>query len=312
MRKPHFLGCQLEPRSGRSAMFCVLLMLLVGGSLSGVAFAGRAGTNTPAHNANLPDAQATFPGSSGIQSVSLSEPAEEVTVFAAAGIGHVIQELIGLYQTEAGQGILFRTNFAAASLLARQIENGAHANIYLSANQQWFDYLEERGMIEGGSGYLLATNALILVGAPLLVGAPQGAEQIERLENLPARLARGNYLAMGDIQHVPVGMYGKEALDYYGLWQAVRGRVAQYPNVRSVTNAVATGQADFGIVYRSELLVAPGVRHLWTFEPATYPPIKFMIGALRGKNTPATRDFLRFLKTSRATAVIRKHGFDPQ
>lgn len=259
-------------RSSRMTMICVLLMLLVGGSVSGVA---------------------------------LSAPAEEVTVFAAAGIGHVIQELIGIYQTEAGQSITFRTNFAASSLLARQIENGAHANIYLSANQQWFDYLEARGMIEGGSGYLLATNALILIGAP------QGDVQIERLENLPARLARGNYLAMGDIQHVPVGMYGKEALDHYGLWQAVQKRVAQYPNVRSVTNAVATGQADFGIVYRSELLVAPGVQHLWTFEPATYPPIQFMIGALRGQNTPATRDFLRFLKTSRATAVIRKHGFEP-
>lgn len=232
--------------------------------------------------------------------------AEKITVFSAGGMGNLVQELIAIYPAAQSGAIEFRTNFAASSALARQIDQGADADIYISANRLWFDFLDAKKLIEPDSGSVMATNALVLIADP------KKTTTMTRIEQLPEALGAKSYLAMGEISHVPAGMYSKEALEYYGIWSKTQQHVAQYPTVRSVLNAVSTGQAEFGIVFRSELKIDPTVQWVLTLDESSHTPVEFMIGVVRGRNTPAVGAFLDFLKTALAKEKICQFGFVPQ
>lgn len=227
---------------------------------------------------------------------------EKVYVFAAASMTNAVEELIDVFQRENVSTAEFKTSFTSSSTLARQIDAGADANIYISANMKWFRWLEGKGLIDKDSTSILAANALVLIAAP------GNGVQLASIEALPAAIGQG-YLAMGDHTHVPAGMYAREALDHYKLWDKIKPRLALYPSVRVALNAVDKAQADFGIVYKTDALAAPRCRLVYTFDQASHSPIRYPAAAIQGKNDGETRKFLHFLKSDIAEKVLEKYGF---
>ncbi len=228
---------------------------------------------------------------------------EKVYVFAAASTTNVVQELITAFQQESGNEAKFLTSFASSSTLARQIDAGADANVYISANRKWMNWLRDKDLIEPGSESIMAHNALVVIAAP--------AQEITRLDSidaLPGLLGKG-YLAMGDHTHVPAGMYAREALEQSGIWEKINRKLALYPSVRVALNAVDTDQADFGIVYKTDALQSKQSRQIYTFPAATHTPIAYPVAAIRGKNSPDARAFLKFLQSDPAKKVLRTYGF---
>ncbi len=230
---------------------------------------------------------------------------EKVYVFAAASTTNAVQELIATYRQESGTTAEFLTSFASSSTLARQIDAGADANIFISANVKWYKWLAEKQLVEPGTDAIMAANALVLIAGP------GNNATVSDIMQLPELLDKG-YLAMGDATHVPAGMYGKEALDYYGLWDKIRKKLAQYPNVRVALNAVDTAQADFGIVYKTDAMQSKKARILYTFAPESHTPIRYPICAIKGKKTAETEKFLQFMKTAKAKSILEKYGFVAQ
>jgi molybdate transport system substrate-binding protein len=229
---------------------------------------------------------------------------EKVYVFAAASMTDAVNELVATYQKKSGTDAEFKTSYASSSTLARQIDAGAEVNVYISANMKWFKWLEDRNLIEEPSASILAANSLVLIAAP------GNKARLESIEVLPQILGEG-YLAMGDHTHVPAGMYAKEALDHYQLWDKLSKRLALYPSVRVALNAVEKAQADLGIVYKTDALKAPACRIVYTFDAASHTAIQYPVGAIRGKDTGETHAFLQFLKTGEAKKVLEKYGFIP-
>ena len=236
----------------------------------------------------------------GLVSSALAE--EKIYVFAAASTTNVVKELISSYQKESGTTARYLTSFASSSTLARQIEAGAEASIYISANVKWYKWLADKDLVEPGSDAMMAANALVLIAAP------DNQTEVSDITQLPQLLGKG-YLAMGDYSHVPAGMYAKEALDHYGLWENLRKKTAQYPNVRVALNAVATNQADFGIVYKTDAMQSKSARIAFTFAPESHTPITYPICAIKGKMTVEADRFLQFMKTAPAKTILEKYGF---
>ena len=228
---------------------------------------------------------------------------DKVYVFAAASTTNVVQELISSFQKNDQTTTEFLTSFASSSTLARQIDAGADANIYISANLKWMNWLKDKKMIEPDSDSILAKNALVVIASPA-----NKITKLESVDQLPKLLGAG-YLSMGDYNHVPAGMYGKEALESSGIWEKINKKLALYPTVRIALNAVDTDQADFGIVYKTDAMRSAKARQVYLFPTASHTPIVYPVGAIRGKNSPAAQTFLQFLKTDKAQAILQKNGF---
>ncbi len=231
--------------------------------------------------------------------------AEKIYVFAAASTTNVVKELISSYQQTNETNATYRTSFASSSTLARQIAAGADANIFISANVKWYKWLAEKGVVANGTDSIMAANALVLIAAP------GNDTHIEDIHRLPQELGDG-YLAMGDHKHVPAGMYAKEALDFYGLWDSVKSKSAQYSTVRIALNAVDTQQADFGIVYKTDALQAKTSRIAFTFPAESHTPIQYPVCAIKDKTSKETDQFLSFLKSEQAKNILEKYGFVTQ
>ena len=228
--------------------------------------------------------------------------AEELTVLAAASTAEAMDEVAAMF-AEAGHGQA-RLSYASSAALARQIEIGAPADVFLSANALWMDYLAERGLIDAASRGDLLANAVILV-APL-----DSALQLTIAPGFPLAEALGEgRLAMGDPDHVPAGIYGREALIGLGVWEAVAGRVAAAPDARAALALVSRGEAIAGIVYASDALGAEGVRVLGRFPAASHSAVVYPVAAVAGRMDPLTAAFLDFLRSAEARAAFRRHGF---
>ena len=177
--------------------------------------------------------------------------AQEVLVFAAASLQDAFDAVIEEYQAQGGGEV--SASYASSSTLARQIEQGAPADVFISANPEWMDYLEERGLLRAGSRTDLLGNGLVLVAPP---------ESETTVEIAPgfdlAGALDGGRLAMGDPDHVPAGIYGRAALESLGVWQAVEPQVARADNVRAALALVARGEAPLGMVYRSDAVADDG------------------------------------------------------
>lgn len=236
----------------------------------------------------------------GLSSIAFA--GDKVYLFAAASTTNVVKELISTYREVSSTDAQYLTSFASSSTLARQIEAGADADIFISANTKWFKWLADKDLVAEGSDSIMATNALVLIAAP------GNAMKISAVDQLPPLLENG-YLAMGDYSHVPAGMYAKEALDHYGLWEKVRKKTAQYPTVRVALNAVDTSQADFGIVYKTDAMQAKTARIAYTFAAASHTPIKYPICAIKGKTSVETERFLQFIQSAQAKKILEKYGF---
>lgn len=230
-----------------------------------------------------------------------------VTVFAAASLTNALDEVVAGYNRTGVATV--RASYAGSSTLARQIESGAAADIFVSADEAWMDYLGQRGLIEPGSRHDLLGNQLVLVAPAaskaqvLLEAGPALAGQ------LAAALGSDGRLATGDPALVPAGRYAEAALRSLGAWDAVGDRLVGTENVRMALALVARGEAPLGIVYATDVAVEPAVRVVATFPPGSHPPIRYPVALVR-KPGPAAGGFLAYLRGPEATAVFRRYGFD--
>lgn len=222
-------------------------------------------------------------------------------VFAAASLTDTLQEIGALYGRESGRRVVF--SFAASMTLARQIELSAGADIFIAADVESMDYLESRGRIAKPTRQDLLGNRLVLI-------APAGSNvtlaivpQMRIVEALG-----GGRLAMANVDSVPAGRYGKEALTALGVWNGLSGRIAQGEDVRTALSYVARGEAPLGIVYATDARVEPRVRVVAPFPEDSHPPIVYP-AALTAEARPDSAQFLAYLRGPQARAVFERAGF---
>jgi len=227
-----------------------------------------------------------------------------LTVFAAASLQNAL-EAIDALRRRAG-ATPARLAFAASSTLARQIERGAPADVYVSADRDWMDYLAAQRHIVEGSRVIVARNRLVLIAR----GASSAPTEIGRGFPLAERLGAGR-LALGDPDHVPAGRYAKAALVSLGLWGSVAARLAPVENVRVALALVARGEAPLGIVYASDVVAEPGVQVVGRFASDSHPPIVYPAAIVVGGARAAAQRYLAFLHSAPAHAEFRRQGFLP-
>ncbi len=225
----------------------------------------------------------------------------DTLVFAAASTGTALTEVAALYLARVGDKVV--SSFAASSALARHIEYGAPAALYLSANRAWMDYLADRRLIEPGSRAALMRNRLALVApadSPVQAAIGPGLALVD--------LIGAGRLVIGDPDHVPAGIYAKQALTSLGLWAAVEDKLARLSNVRVALAFVERGEAALGVVYRTDAMASAKVRLVDLFPADSHAPIVYWVGLVRGAGAEARR-FLEFLRGTVAGAVFARHGF---
>jgi molybdate transport system substrate-binding protein len=236
--------------------------------------------------------------------------ADEVTIFAAASTKDAVEDLAERYMA-AGNGAL-RTVFAASSTLAKQIAQGAPADLYLSANPSWMDYLAERDAIDAASRVDLLGNRLVLIvtGAGPAANAELGKLSAATLGAfLDIQLTDDRPIALADPSHVPAGLYAKAALEAFRLWQGLAERAARTADVRAALALVDRGEAPVGIVYATDAQISPRVRVVGWFPAGGHPPIVYPLALVAGPVNDEARPFYDYLRSADAAAVFRSYGF---
>ena len=228
----------------------------------------------------------------------------QTTVFAAASLADVLPALAER-AGPAGRDLQFV--FAASSTLARQVESGANAALFISADDEWVRYLVERHLIEPDSERDLAGNVLVLI-APADSGLT--ARPIDRELPLREWLGEGR-LALGDPAHVPAGRYTQAALTQLGLWESVKLRLAPADSVRTALRYVVGGECPLGVVYRTDTLRVREIRTLGEFPATLHAPIRYKAVLVKSAADTRGREFLEFLHSTAAREVWAAHGFTP-
>ena len=224
-----------------------------------------------------------------------------LTVFAASSATDVMTVLCAEYEKRAGSDI--HLAFGASSTLARQIEAGAGVDVFVSANPEWMDYLQERDLLSSGTRRDLAVNRLVLV-------VPASATLSVKLERgFDLAAAIDGRIAMGDPAHVPAGTYAKQALEYLGCYEALKPRIVNCGSAREALGLVEAGQVAAGIVYRSDAWVSKRVRVVDVFPEQSHERITFQIAVLR-VGCPEAEDLVRFLTSPDAATTLASYGFD--
>ncbi|HVP87567.1 MAG TPA: molybdate ABC transporter substrate-binding protein [Casimicrobiaceae bacterium] len=230
--------------------------------------------------------------------------AQSITVFAAASLKEALDEQTARFEADTGRHVTVA--YGASSALAKQIEAGAPASIFVSADLDWMDYLEQQSLLAQGSRTNLLGNSLVLIvptrSSTSLKIAPGFA--------LAAALGTDK-LAIAVPESVPAGKYAREALQSLGVWNAVEKQTVRAENVRGALALVARGEAAFGIVYRTDALAEPAVRIVDTFPDSTHAPIVYPIALVKAANSRTAAAFADFLRSPVARAIWSKHGFVP-
>jgi molybdate transport system substrate-binding protein len=227
---------------------------------------------------------------------------DEITLFAAASTTDAMTEAAEAFTAAGGAPV--RLAFASSSTLAKQIENGAPADLFISADLKWMDYLAERGLIAEDSRFNLAGNALVLIvpkGSALEIALAPGADLAAALN--------GGKLAIGDPEHVPAGRYAKAALEHLGLWQSVEGSTIFAGDVRAALAFVERAEAAAGIVYATDATISEGVRLAATFPADSHAPIVYPVAIVAGREQGMAQAFLDFVASDAGAEILRKHGF---
>ena len=226
-----------------------------------------------------------------------------VIVFAAASTTNAITDIVDVYTQQTNQKIT--TSFASSSTLAKQIDNGAPAHIYVSANRKWMDYLEQKKMILADSRIDLLSNRIVLI-APVA----STLKDIEVTPNFPlAGLLGDGRLALGDPGHVPAGMYGKKAFESLGVWDQIKDKLAPMKDVRAALAMVERAETPLGQVYATDAAISKKVRVVGTFPLDCHPPIVYPVAIVTGKRTPAVTQFMQFLSAPQARSTFERYGF---
>lgn len=226
--------------------------------------------------------------------------AAPVTVFAAASLKNALDEVGAQYAKSGGDA---RFSYAASSAIARQIEQGAPADIYVSADSDWMNYLADRKLIVASSRKDLLTNNLALI-------APADSKVALKIgKGMPLAKALGDGRLAVAGPDVPAGKYAKASLSALGVWDSVSGRLAQAENVRMALQYVARGESPLGIVYDTDAKVEPKVRIVGLFPAGTHPKIVYPVAVVTGSKNPDAAKFMAYLSGPQAAAVFRKYGF---
>lgn len=225
-----------------------------------------------------------------------------LTVFAAASLKEALDEAAAAYRRQTGVPV--RVSYAASSALARQIEQGAPADVFFSADLEWMDYLQQRNRLDVATRRSLLGNRLVLI-APR---ASKAQVDLNRPATLLAALGDGR-LAVGQTRTVPADKYAKASLESLSLWSGVRPRLAESESVRAALMLVARGETPLGIVYASDAKSEPDVRVVATFPEDSHPPIVYPVAALRGARVAQAARFVRWLGSPAADALFTKRGF---
>ncbi len=231
-----------------------------------------------------------------------SAAAEEILVFAAASLRNALDEAAALYHEKAGATI--NISYAASSTLAKQLASGAPADMFISADLDWMDDVEKRGLIRPETRADLLGNRLVLV-------APAASDlHVDIAPHFPlASLLGDGRLAMADPDSVPAGKYGKAALEKLGVWASVEGKVVRAENVRAALFFVSRQESPLGIVYATDAAADKGVRTVGVFPADTHPPIVYPVALTAGGKSEAAARFLAFLKSPDARPIFEKQGF---
>ncbi|MDR0806297.1 MAG: molybdate ABC transporter substrate-binding protein [Enterobacteriaceae bacterium] len=232
--------------------------------------------------------------------------AEKITVFAAASLTNALGEIAADYQKKTGVEVT--ASYDSSSKLARQIEQGAPADIFISADQQWMDYVADKKLIDEKTRITLLGNDLVLV-APLDSALKQVS--ITKTTDWSA-LLKDSRLAVGDPDHVPAGIYAKQALTYLGSWDALAPKLAPASNVRAALALVERAEAPLGIVYGSDAVASKKVKVVGIFPEDSHLPVEYPIATLKDHATPAVDAFSKYLSTPEASAVFERYGFSPR
>jgi molybdate transport system substrate-binding protein len=226
-----------------------------------------------------------------------------VVVFAAASLKNALDEVAAGWTAKSGVEV--KTSYAASPALAKQIEEGAPADLFISADLDWMDYVEKKNLVKAGTGGNLLGNSIVLVASK---DWTKGDIKIEPNFPLAGLLGDGR-LAIANVAAVPAGKYGKAALEKLGVWNSVANKVAETENVRAALALVARGEAPLGIVYRTDAAAEPSVKIVSTFPDDSHPPIVYSAAALANSKNAKAEDFLRFLASPEARAAFEKNGF---
>jgi molybdate transport system substrate-binding protein len=230
----------------------------------------------------------------------LSVRAGELQVFAAASLTDALKEIAPAYEAASGEKLQF--NFAASNALARQIQEGAPADVFISADEAKMDALQKAGLIVDDARQSLLSNTLVVV--------------VEADSSFKADSARAlsepaiKRIALADPKGVPAGIYAKEYLEKIGVWAAVKDRVVPTENVRAALAAVESGNADAGIVYKTDAAISNSVKIAFEVPSKEGPDISYPFAVVKGsKNLEAAKKFLDYLKSEPGLAVFKKYGF---
>jgi molybdate transport system substrate-binding protein len=226
----------------------------------------------------------------------------ELLVFAASSLTTALDAISPLYTAKTGQPVKF--SYAASSALARQLEAGASADVFVSADIEWMDYVQARNLIDRSSRSDILGNRLVLIAPKDSTVALEIAPGFALAKALGSR----GRLATGDPDYVPVGKYARSALMSLGVWNDVADRLVRADNVRSALAFVSRGEAPLGIVYTTDAKVDPGVRVVGTFPEKTHAPITYPVAVVRGAHSGADR-FARFLREPDARQKFQEFGF---
>ncbi len=227
----------------------------------------------------------------------------KVMVFAAASLTNALQDIATQYNKEHKVDIV--SSFASSSTLARQIEAGAPADLFISADQKWMDYAISKDSIQADTRANLLENTLVLV-------APKVSKQGDITINTQTdwlKLLDGRRLAVGDPSHVPAGIYAKESLQKLGAWDSLSDKLAPAEDVRSALALVERDEAPLGIVYGSDAVASQGVNVVAVFPVDTYQKVEYPVAIVKDHDTPAVSAFYKYLQGPEASKVFQQYGF---
>jgi molybdate transport system substrate-binding protein len=228
---------------------------------------------------------------------------EQLTVFAAASLKNALDDINAAFTRAVGVKVV--ASYEASSALAKQIEQGAPADVFISADLRWMDYAAEQKLIKPDTRVNLLGNKLVLI-------AP-ASSTVTNVTIAPgidiAKLASDGRIAVADVKAVPAGLYAKAALEKLGAWAAAEPKLAQAANVRAALAFVARGETPIGIVYETDAKIEPKVKIIGAFPDNSYPPVTYPVAATADTKKAATALYLNFLRRSAARAIFEKYGF---
>lgn len=241
-------------------------------------------------------------GVSCVAGPAASQPPKEITVFAAASLSNALQDVADTFTRKTGTQA--KLSFASSSTLAKQIQSGAGAQLFLSADEAWMNYLEQANLIASDTRRSLLGNGLVLVIPADKTLSVEISNDTAWLKQLPE-----GRIATGDPEHVPVGKYARQALENLGAWEAVGPRLARADNVRNALVLVERGEAAAGIVYSTDAAASKNVKVATAIPESSHDPISYPVALMKDQDKGEARVFYDFLLTPEARVIFEKYGF---